>query len=81
MGEVRPPIGDNVGEVRPTRGDNVGEVRLPRGDHRHCLELHSMSDIAIPSFAKVNVNKVYIFYAIALIQLACCSFRCTHSLH
>ena len=29
----------------------------------------------IPSFVKVNVNKVDIFYGIVLIKRACCSFR------
>ncbi len=28
-------------------------------------------------FTAVNVNKVDIFYGIVLIQLPCCSFRCT----
>ena len=36
----------------------------------------------IPSYAKVNMNNVDIFYAIILIiQLECCSFRCTLSLY
>ena len=35
----------------------------------------------IPSLAKVNVNKVAIFYGIVLIPLVCCSCRCTLSLY